>query len=218
MTSVKGFAPALRWMLALVTAFSVPAFAQLEALENPGAIRAVSNRPYHLLHELNLGIGVLPLDAYSKGLYGQVAYTFHFSEALAWQVGRGAYAYSIDTGLQKRLERPPFGVAPTAIDSIEYFVGSDLIWKPAVAKVAVFNKWVLHGEAYVIAGGTVMKFTKSFRPAVNLGIGVRVFASQVASFKLDVSDHLVIPTGLGNANLVNAMAVTLSLAVNFGGT
>lgn len=193
------------------------AFAQLEELENPGTVSAVQDRAYRMQHELNLSFGVLPLDAFYKGLYAQVGYVFHFTDSFAWQVGRGAYAYAARTGLREQLERD-FGVLPTAFEEVQFFVGSDVMWKPLYGKLAVLNRWVLHGEVFLLLGGTLFRFTNAFRPGVNLGGGARVFVSRYVSFRLDLTDNVVLPTGGGSTSLTNVMTLTFSLAVNFGAT
>jgi outer membrane beta-barrel protein len=195
------------------------AFAQVEELENPGSVAAIQDRAYRMQHELGLSVGVLPLDAFSKGLYAQVGYTVHFSDTFAWTVGRGAYSYAINTGLKEQLLRD-FGVRPdnADFDVVQFFVGSDLMWTPLYGKVSVLNRSVLHGETFLLLGATLFKFTQAFRPGVNLGAGVRLFASQWVSFRLDVTDNIVLPIGGSAKSIINVMTITLTLALNFGAT
>jgi outer membrane beta-barrel protein len=195
----------------------VSARAQAEELENPGEVSAIQDRAYRMQHELNLSVGVLPLDAFYKGLYAQVAYVYHFTDTFAWQVGRGSYVYAAGTGLREQLERD-FGVLPTTFEEVKWSVGSDLMWKPFYGKLTVMNKAVVHGEVFLLLGATVFSFTNAFRPAVNLGGGGRVFVSQNISFRFDVTDNIVIPLGGGSTSLLNVMTMTLSLAINIGST
>lgn len=193
--------------------------AQVEELENPGSVAAIQDRAYRMQHELGLSVGVLPLDAFTKGLYAQVGYTVHFSDTFAWTVGRGAYSYAVNTGLRDQLQRD-FGVLPTNadFDAVQFFVGSDIMWTPLYGKVSVLNRSVLHGELFLLLGGTLFKFTQTFRPGVNLGGGVRLFASQWVSFRLDVTDNIVLPIGASAKSIMNVMTLTLTLAINFGAT
>ncbi|MHB8879045.1 MAG: outer membrane beta-barrel domain-containing protein [Myxococcaceae bacterium] len=188
------------------------ASAQAEELENPGTVSAVQERAYRMNHELTLGVGAAPLDAFYKSYYGQIAYVFHFSDSFAWQVGRGAYTYNMNTGLREQLERD-FGVLPTAFDEIQYFVGSDLLWSPLYGKMALLNTSVLHFEDYLILGVTAFKFTNHFRPAVNLGVGVRLFHSKYVSYRLDFTNNFVI-----SEKPFNVITLQLQAAVNFGAT
>jgi outer membrane beta-barrel protein len=197
----------------------VPAvsFAQTQDLENPGTVSAVQDRAYRMQHELDLSVGVLPLDAFYKGLFAQVSYTAHFSDTFAWQVGRAAYTYAAKTGLREQLERD-FGVLPTAFEEVQFFFGTDIIWKPFYGKISVMNKSVVHAEVFLLLGATLFKFTNAFRPGVNLGGGLRVFLSRWVSFRLDVTDNVVIPVGGGSTNFTNVMTMTLALGINFGAT
>lgn len=211
--------------LVLLLAVIVPtlAFGQVEELENPGTVTAVQDRQYRMNHELTLGIGVLPLDAFYKGVMAQIGYTYHFSDSFAWTIGRAAYSYNLDTDLRNQLERD-FGVLPTAFDQVNWFIGSDLMWSPWYGKFAYLNQSVTHMEAFLVGGLSVMKLTlKSgsnssfagiaggFRPALNLGLGLRLFTSKVISWRLDLTDNVVV-----SDKIFNVPTITLSAALNFG--
>nr|WP_242594216.1 outer membrane beta-barrel domain-containing protein [Corallococcus exiguus] len=193
--------------------------AQAEELENPGTVSAVQDRLYRMHHELSLGVGVLPADAFYKGLIGTVGYTYHFSDSVAWQVGRGTYSYNVQTSLRRQLERD-FDAAPTATafeDQVQWMVGSDLMWSPLYGKTSFLNSNVIHFEVFLLAGGTVVKVDRSdgFRPAVNLGLGVRMFSTQNVSFRLDVTNNTVFA---GASRIINVPTVQIGTAFNFGAT
>jgi outer membrane beta-barrel protein len=195
------------------------ALAQAEVLENPGTISAVQDRLYQMNHELSLGIGVLPADAFYKGYTGGVSYTFHFTDSFAWQVGRGAYSYNVKTNLRRQLERD-FGVAPTSSafeDEVQWYVGSDLMWSPFYGKTAVLNSRVIHFEAFLLGGATVFKLNREggFRPGANLGLGLRFFRSDTVSFRLDVTNNVVFA---GASRIINIPTLQLATALNFGAT
>lgn len=191
------------------------ASAQLEDLENPGEVSAIQNRAFTMRHELDISVGVLPLDAFYVGLYAQVGYTAHFTDSFAWTIGRFAYNYAARTGLREKLERD-FGVLPTAFEEVQYFLGSDILWTPFHGKLAVLNGSVVHGEIFLILGATLFRFTNTFRPGVNLGGGGRVVFTNNVSLRLDVTDNVVFPVGGGSITFTNVLATTLSLAINFG--
>ncbi len=196
---------------------AAPALAQLDELENPGTVSAIQQRAYRMQHELTLSGGVLPLDAFYKGLYGQVAYTAHFTDHFAWQIGRFAYSYAAKTSLREQLERD-FGVLPTSFEEVQFFFGSDVIWKPFYGKFSVLNNWVWHVEAFLLLGASAFKFTNVFRPGVNVGLGFRLFLNQWVSLRLDVTNNIVIPIGGGSQALTNVMCINLGLGFNFGAT
>ncbi len=200
----------MRTLLLTLWMFPSLALAQTEELENPGTVSAVQDRQYRMNHELSFGVGVLPIDAFYKGLLAQLGYTYHFSDRFAWQVGRGAYSYDVDTGLKAQLQRD-FGVLPTAFDQVQWMVGSDLIWSPFYGKSSFLNHSVGHFEVYLIAGGSVIKLSSAFRPAANLGAGARLFTGQHTSFRLDITDNVVIVS-----HPFNVPTIQLSVALNFG--
>lgn len=194
------------------------ALAQVEELENPGSVSAVQERAVRMQHELDLTVGVLPLDAFYKGLFAQVGYVYHFTDTFAWQVGRGGYSYTALTPLRTQLERD-FGVLPTTLQPVTFFVGSDLMWTPLYGKLAVLNRWVLHGEVYLLGGATIFGFANAsfpLRPGINLGLGARLFVNRWVSFRLEMTDNVVVP--VAGAGLLNVMTTSLGLALNFGAT
>jgi outer membrane beta-barrel protein len=171
-------------------------------------------------HELSLGVGVLPLDAFYKGLTVEAGYTFHFSDNFAWQVGRALYSYDVKTGLEDQLERD-FRVQPTTLQQVQWMVGSDLIWSPFYGKASYRNESVSHFAAWFLLGGSIIKFNtvgsdggtlNDFKPAVNVGFGVRLFHSRRLSYRLDVTDNVVI----SKSSIFNVPTIQLGVALNFG--
>lgn len=202
----------MRSVLVLLASLSpAVALAQYEELENPGTVAAVQERMFRMGHELTLGGGILPLDAFTKSVYAQVSYVAHFSDSFAWQVGRGAYMQGLQTGLREQLERE-FEVLPTRFDEVDWMVGSDLLWTPFYGKATVLNRSVLHLEAFLMLGATVLHMKSgAFRPGVNAGLGLRFFHTKVLSYRLDVTNNFVLGRPLDNI-----MTLQLMVALNFG--
>lgn len=198
----------------LLTSFI--AGAQNTDLENPGSVSAIQNRAYTMDFEFNpVVIGTMPLDAFYKGYYLAGGVVVHFSDFLAWQVGRGGYSFNVSTGLRDQLERD-FGVLPTAFDEVNWFVGSDVMLKPFYGKSSVLNTWVLHYEAHFLIGASLYKFSVGgFSPAINLGGGIRLFQNRWVSYRLDITDSIVINSKL---KLSQVISIQLMLGLNFGGT
>lgn len=210
--------PCLAALSAVVAlALASPARAQLSELENPGATYALQQRPFRLVHELDITVSSLPLDVFYKGYCAQASYLAHFTETFAWQVGRFAYCGAVDTGFEDELFQN-YQARPTPTQEVNYFFGSDLVWRPLFGKLAVLNRWLVYADLSFMLGATVLKFTDAFRPALNLGGGVRVFATRNVSFRLDVMNHVTIPTSVKalTSSITNVMAVNFSLAISFG--
>jgi outer membrane beta-barrel protein len=197
----------------ILTLLPIAAFAQTTTDEDtPLGTSAIQERAYRMTYEIDVSAGLLPLDPFTKQVYGQVATAIHFSDAFAWQWGRGGLGYNWSTGLRQQLERD-FSVLPKAFKTIQFFVGSDLMFKPFYGKSSVMNKFLLHYEAYLLVGGTVFKFSDAFRPAVDIGGGIRLFHTKWLSYRLEVMDSIVF---IGT--VTNVLAVNLMLAFNIGAT
>jgi outer membrane beta-barrel protein len=195
-----------------------------EELENPGVVLAVQDRTYRMNSELMLAVGVLPLDAFTKGISGEVSYTYHFSDSFAWQIGRFLYSYNVATGLQNQLTRD-FGVNPTAFPQTNWIAGSDVMWTPIYGKFAWLNGSVAHFEIYGLLGLSVANqrissdiaagtTSTTFLPGLDFGIGWRFYITKSVSLRFEVTDNLL----FGSGGIQNIMVVQAGVAFNFGST
>jgi outer membrane beta-barrel protein len=195
-----------------------------EELENPGVVLAVQDRTYRMQSELMLAIGVLPLDAFTKGISGEVSYTYHFSDSFAWQIGRFLYSYNVATGLQNQLTRD-FGVNPTAFPQTNWIAGSDVMWTPIYGKFAWLNNSVAHFEIYGLLGLSVANqrisadvasgtTSTQFLPGIDFGIGWRFYITKSVSLRFEVTDNLL----FSSSGIQNIMVVQVGAAFNFGST
>jgi outer membrane beta-barrel protein len=182
-----------------------------EPPERPGAVMAVQRRRFQLAHELVVGVGVLPQDAFYKGITAHLSYTHHFNDHLGWQVGRVAYSHNIRTGLRAQLERD-FGVQTTDFEQVQLIAGSDLVWSPLYGKTALANRTVLHFGAFLSLGGSALKTDRAWSPGVSAGLGFRLYGAQWFSLRFDNQWHV----GLGAGRPV-IPTLQLSAAFNFGG-
>ena len=64
---------------------------------------------------------------------------------------------------------------------------------------------------YIPLGATVFKYTHAFRPAANIGGGLRIFLSKYVSFRLEVTDNIVL-----RDKPEQVLQINLMLALNFG--
>lgn len=201
-------------MRALLFALFLPVAASAGPDDSPGRVSVVQNRLYRMKHELTLGGGVLPLDAFYKGVVGKVGYTFHFNDHFGWQVGRMTLSRSIYTNLRRQLERD-FGVLTTDFDEVQWLMGSDLIWSPLYGKTTFMNLTLLYLQLFVTAGGSGLSIktgpNTSVQPAFTLGGGLRFFATERFSVRVDVSNHFVM--GKKKFNVLDLQA---GLAINLG--
>jgi outer membrane beta-barrel protein len=200
-------------LLALV--LGLPALARGdEPDEDEAAAYAVQNREFTLGHELFAAVGVLPINAYVKGLTVGGGYTYHFNDLWAWEVGQFSYVYNIDTDLKKELLQN-FQVLPTQIEQIDYFFGSALEWKPLYGKFAWLNRKVAHASIFLVLGGAVGKYRNpsEFRPAFQAGGGLQLHIGRVLSLRLDARDYGFFK----GYSPTNELHIALVAALSFGG-
>jgi len=167
----------------LVVCILSPGFANAEsALPS----LAVQNRKYTNTHEFTASLGTLPLDAFTKGVTGSGAYTLHFNDLFAWEVVQFYYSFPIDTNLASELRS--YNLKPTPFERVEQFVTSNFIFKPLYWKGAWLNGALGYGEFFLAAGGGYGWLTRTQRPAIDAGIGFRVYVHDLVSIRFDLRD------------------------------
>ncbi len=182
--------------------------------EEQAGTYAVQNRAFQLKHELNASVGGLPLNAFVKGLTFGGGYTYHFSDLWAWEVGQFMYSKGFDTDLRDELMNNFTPVAPTLIESIEYFGSTNIVLKPLYGKFALFNQSVIHAEMFLVMGGGFGKTKPSaFRPAADFGGGLRIHLGGHASLRFDVRDYMFFK----GFSPKNELWLAMSIALSFGG-
>jgi outer membrane beta-barrel protein len=181
-------------------------------------VYAVQNREYNLKHEFRLGIGVLPINAYVKGLTLGGGYTYHFGNVWAWEIVDFHYAFGIDTNLKQELLEN-YAVSPTQISSLQMFAHSSVIAKPLYGKFAITNKSVVHAEMFFALGAGVGLFINPQAPRVgfDVGAGLRFHLSHYFSLRIDLRDLTYFKSDNGHIGTANELYLGLSLALSFGG-
>jgi outer membrane beta-barrel protein len=195
----------------LVLAISIVPFNSYASQKDARELKtlAVQNRRYSHTHDFGAWIGVIPLDAFTKGLTFTGSYTIHFNDIFAWEVGQFTYSYGIDTDLKAELE--DLAVTPTPFETVKYFATSSFVFKPIYGKMALLNRALIYGEIYFLAGGGYGWMTITNRPVVDVGAGVRVYAGKVVSFRIDLRDYMFINTD----DLHNELSISVGIALGF---
>lgn len=196
--------------LAAAVAFALAAPASAESLEQPGRLAAVQQRKFRMNHELFAAASLLPWDAFYKGVGPTAGYTIHFTDSVAWEVLRGTYSFSLPTSLREQLERD-YAVAPTRFEEVRILAGSAFMFTPLYGKFSLFNRSVLHGEAYGLVGGSVARMTETYKVGPQAGLGVRLFLSESVSLRAEGRYHALFSNGL-----THVIDVSTGLAIDFG--
>jgi len=199
--------------LAATCALSTAARAAEQDVDDTGKVEAIQNRLYRLGQEIEVAIAVLPYDAFYKGVAPEGSYTLHFNDMVAWEIVRVGYSINFDTNLKTQLLN--FGVKAVSFAETQLFLTSSLIWSPMYYKATLFNSSVFHGEFYGLLGGgafqQVTGQTTQFVPAVDIGLGGRIFLSQVLSLRLEIRENLLISN-----SLTSVVDINLGLSFNIG--
>lgn len=185
-----------------------------------GQLEVLQNRKYNLLNELILKVGGLPADPYNKGITATGGYAIHFSNFVAWEVGNFTYSFNIDSGLKQKLERVValYGLGRPELPEINWFVTSNLVLKPVYGKQAIFNRKVIHVEAYIFGGPAIVnRSTPSVEFSVggNAGAGLRFWMSEHTSLRVDIQELLFYATN--TKNIETALHISTGFGFAFGG-
>ncbi len=158
----------------------------------------VQNRRHDPTHEFTASVGVLPMDAFAKGITASGSYTLHFTPHVGWEALHFFHSFQVKTQLSDKLQS--FDVEPTPFEVLNTYVTSNFVFKPLYWKGSWLNTGVTRGELLLTAGGAYGWFTRSNRPGFSVGTGFRLFTSKLLSFRLDTR-YLAFAGGFGDAGL-----------------
>jgi len=209
-------------LLGLFAASQRPAFAEKKkekTLEEVDKLPAVQNRLYRNEHEFNLGVGVLPVDPYAKGINFHAGYAWHINDT--WAVdAHFNYLINLPTSLRDKLEGN-FGIPTSRFAEVQWYVDAGTMFKPIYGKLSFLNKALVYGEFYFTLAAIVAQMdggakTEEFpqgkekRLAFGAapGFGIRGFVHPRMSLRLDFRWMLLYSAGEGHFPL----ALTLTFA------
>ena len=199
------------FFLGMALWMALPSAAVADETLEPGRLAAGQRRKFRLDHELFAAGTLLPLDAFYKGIGPVASYTFHFGDAFGWEVARAGYSFRLETSLHEQLEND-FKVSATEFEEAQLLLGSALVFRPLYGKLALMNSSVIHGEMFGLLGGSVMRFTRSFKPGPQAGLGFRLYLSEAISFRTEARYHLLFSGGL-----THVVEISSGFAFNLGG-
>jgi outer membrane beta-barrel protein len=179
----------------------------------------VQERLFRVGLELDAGLGILPLNAFSKGVMVEGGVTYHFTNMLAWEIAQGGYVVgNLDTGLKDQLLQN-FGVTPTELSRATFLVGSNFVFTPFYGKLAGLNRSVSHVELFFPIGITLAGYENpgKVQEGIDLGVGLRWFLGPHTSLRVDARDYLLTP-GFSNFSLTDELLFAVGLSVAFGGS
>lgn len=210
--------------LAALLLGSPSALAQYDDEEVGGSAVVIQNRKFNMGHEFTLSAGILPLDAFYKGISGTARYTLHFDDFQAWEIAGGTYSFNLPTGLREQL-RENFGVQPDAkgLEELIGFAETNYVLKPIYGKLSLFNRALVYNEIFLVAGLATALYNSGqyvFLPGPSFGGGIRFFVADWFSIRLDMRHYVLfnsVPVLDPNASIENVLSLSAGVSFNFGG-
>ena len=208
---------------ALLLLLPAPAFSAKkkgeQELEESDKLPAVQNRKYRLEHEFNAAIGVLPVDAFVKGVTFSGGYAWHITDTWAVE-GRGYYLRNVKTSLRDKLENN-FGEPPQKFAEITWYAEAGVVFTPLYGKLSFFNRTLAYGEFFVTLNAVVARMNggkatdsepqgKSARMAFGgePGFGIRGYITERLSLRFDLRAMLLYSAGEGHYPLSLMLALS----------
>lgn len=190
-------------VLSLIACFPAETLlAQERGFGEGGRVYTIQKKAYRLKHELYGAVGVLPMDAFYKGVAVGGGYTYHFSHHYAWEVVQFLASFNMDTGLKKDLQNV-FAIEPTAFRQVEFMASSNFVFVPLYGKMSLLNRKVIRMECFLTAGPGVSRYIyyerqgatgykeeEKYYLSMNYGIGLRIFLNKRFSTRLDIRDYM----------------------------
>ncbi|HEY3354562.1 MAG TPA: outer membrane beta-barrel domain-containing protein [Polyangia bacterium] len=176
--------------------------------------------------EAALYTGWIPNDAFTTYVPVGARVTYFLSEAFGLELGF-EYDLHVDTRLKDLLHAELPELRAQIRDRQQYRVAVDAVWIPLYGKFAFHNTKIGHFEGYLLGGaGTVrtgaseIGLADSFRPELNVGLGLRFYLGRMTSIRLEGRDYIYWaqknPDGEGGG-LTQAWQLGAAFAVLFGG-
>ena len=174
----------------------------------------VQNRKFDPTHEFSATVGVLPLDAFAKGVTASGSYTLHFTPHVAWEVAQFHYSFHLETDLNDKLAA--FDIRPTPFELLDYYLTTNFVYSPLYWKGSWRNSGLAYGEFFLTVGGGYGWFTRSSRPGLSGGLGFRLYGSELLSFRLDAR-YLAFASGLsgGQFDIKDELWIGLGTSLSF---
>jgi len=199
-------------MLCLLTAVLLlqSVLAAADVYDLPKVV-AVQKRKYVLNDEIVPQVTYLPLDALYKYVAPGLVYTHYFSDFAGWEVINGNYAFKQSTDLLDTIKAAQFDIT-SKLHVLDWYVSSNFVYTPLYTKSLLFNRSIVYGEISFVGGPVYGNFDEGNKTGFDTGLILRFYTGQRTSLRFDFRDYLFLGSGA-----VNHIALTLGLAVNFGG-
>lgn len=180
-----------------------------------------AQRKVHVLEQRpfvqSLRVEVVPMFGYTVNEvmyeYLQAAGTLRFHIDEHWSIGATYGHYFASTtstfdDVQSQFEL--FGEKKF----IKFYAGGEVMYSPVYAKAILFGSWIVHWNAYLMAGGGVTQTgAGDFRPTGTVGAGLRVFLTEWLSLNIEIKDHIYKEKFNAGDELINNLVLHTGLGI-----
>jgi outer membrane beta-barrel protein len=169
-------------------------------------------------HELSVMGGVYAADLYSASWLAGGAYTFHFSEDLALEasVQFTRFRSAVTDSYEQRYPQIALQENPDKAGRL-YF--GHIVWSFAYGKLRWMGDGISRFDLNLALGAGATDDTTSLGVTGSAGLGAKFYFGHWFAMRLDVRDHVLQESLVGDEHLVNDVLVTLgaSVFIPFGG-
>jgi hypothetical protein len=138
-------------------------------------------------HELGLGVGLYPFNAYYYGMNLSGNYLVHLKQSVGWEIIGGSYFFNFDKGLASELA-DRYAVEPRTIEKLNFIVTSNLFYTFANGKFVFLKEHIRYFRASIFGGGGLVNSSARSSAGLSFGARFEVSLSETFSWRLEARD------------------------------
>lgn len=192
----------------------------------------VRNKYFYKKGRIELGLtgGLMPYDTLVKHymLGGKAAW--HLTDYIGWEIIDAQFAFPATESFTKDLVVAR-GLSNLQTSRLKQMFTTNILFSPFYGKIRFFGSQVLYFDIYLVAGGGLAN-TETLRyanaagsasetlirsgmePAVDWGVGVKIFMSNYLGLVVDLRDYMVMGEVYGKKSFKSNFSVLAGLCFN----
>ena len=150
-------------------------------------------------HEFTIFSGVIPNDEFFSYFPIGGRYDYYFQEDFALEIF-GSYLVQVNSELQDFLEETSLEQIFVEIpQALEWLAGASILWSPLHGKFGAFTTKLVHFDVYLAFGAGIIgtkvvdadtrEESSKFDPSANIGLGVRLYLTDLVSLRFDYRQY-----------------------------
>lgn len=159
-------------------------------------IEAVETYPNVHRHELGLGVGLYPFNAYYMGVLLTGSYLYNFNPTFSWEVLNLNYAYSVQNDLTTELA-DRYRVNPQTIKRLQLLMSTNIQYTILNGKFVALADYIRYFRTSAIGGLGLVNTREASTAAPIFGLRFQIYTGERFSWNFDVRDAIAV-TGLTN--------------------